>query len=215
MKCDKNDLLLYAVTDRSWLGNRTLTEQVEEALKGGATIIQLREKDLDDNAFLEEAKQIQNICRQYQAKLIINDNVFVAMKMNADGIHIGQKDMSMQDARAMIGEDKILGVSVQTVEQAMFAEQMGADYLGVGAVFSTTSKADADAVSYEMLQSICRAVNIPVVAIGGIGVHNISKLADSGIAGVAVISAIFAAPDIRLATAELKKLAEQVTDYGD
>ncbi len=215
MKCDKNDLLLYAVTDRSWLGNRTLIEQVEEALKGGATIIQLREKDLDDNAFLEEAKQIQKICRQYQAKLIINDNVLVAMKMNADGIHIGQKDMSMQDAKAMIGEDKILGVSVQTVEQAMYAEQMGADYLGVGAVFPTTSKSDADAVSYEMLQSICRAVNIPVVAIGGIGVHNISKLADSGIAGVAVISAIFAAPDIRLATAELKKLAEQVTDYGD
>lgn len=215
MKCDKNDLLLYAVTDRSWLGNRTLTEQVEEALKGGATIIQLREKDLDDNAFLEEAKQIQKICRQYQAKLIINDNVLVAMKMNADGIHIGQKDMSMQDAKAMIDEDKILGVSVQTVEQAMYAEQMGADYLGVGAVFPTTSKSDADAVSYEMLQSICRAVNIPVVAIGGIGVHNISKLADSGIAGVAVISAIFAAPDIRLATAELKKLAEQVTDYGD
>ena len=215
MKCDKNDLLLYAVTDRSWLGNRTLTEQVEEALKGGATIIQLREKDLDDNAFLEEAKQIQNICRQYQAKLIINDNVLVAMKMNADGIHIGQKDMSMQDAKAMIGEDKILGVSVQTVEQAMLAEQMGADYLGVGAVFPTTSKSDADAVSYEMLQSICRAVSIPVVAIGGIGVHNISKLADSGIAGVAVISAIFAATDIRQATAELKKLAEQVTDYGD
>ncbi len=215
MKCDKKDLLLYAVTDRSWLGNRTLTEQVEEALKGGATIIQLREKNLDDNAFLEEAKQIQKICKQYQAKLIINDNVLVATKMNADGIHIGQKDMSMQDAKAMIGEDKIVGVSVQTVEQARFAEQMGADYLGVGAVFPTTSKSDADAVSYEMLRSICHAVTIPVVAIGGIGLHNISKLADSGIAGVAVISAIFAAPDIRVATAELKKLAEQVTDYGD
>jgi len=215
MKCNKKDLLLYAVTDRSWLKNRTLAEQVEEALKGGATIIQLREKDLDDNAFLEEAKQIQKICKRYQAKLIINDNVSVAMKMNADGIHIGQKDMSMQDAKAMIGEDKILGVSVQTVEQAMFAEQMGADYLGVGAVFPTTSKSDADAVSYEMLQSICHAVNIPVVAIGGIGEHNILTLADSGIAGVAVISAIFAAPDIRQATAELKKLTEQVTDYGD
>ena len=210
MKCDKNDLLLYAVTDRSWLGNRTLTEQVEEALKGGATIIQLREKDLDDNAFLEEAKQIQNICRQYQAKLIINDNVLVAMKMNADGIHIGQKDMSMQDAKAMIGEDKILGVSVQTVEQAMLAEQMGADYLGVGAVFPTTSKSDADAVSYEMLQSICRAVSIPVVAIGGITLENISALKGTGINGIAVASGIFGAEDISAAASNFLKEAEKL-----
>ncbi len=215
MKCDKKELLLYAVTDRTWLKNRTLSELVEEALQGGATIIQLREKDMNDNDFLEEAEQIQKICRQYQAKLIINDNVSVAKQINADGVHIGQKDMSMQDAKAMLGKDKILGVSVQTVEQAVLAEQLGADYLGVGAVFPTISKSDADAVSYEMLKAICHAVKIPVVAIGGIGTHNILKLANSGISGVALISAIFAASDIRLATAKLKELAEQVTSYGE
>lgn len=215
MKCDKKELLLYAVTDRTWLKNRTLSELVEEALQGGATIIQLREKDMNDNDFLKEAEQIQKICRQYQAKLIINDNVSVAKQINADGVHIGQKDMSMQDAKAMLGKDKILGVSVQTVEQAVLAEQLGADYLGVGAVFPTISKSDADAVSYEMLKAICHAVKIPVVAIGGIGTHNILKLANSGISGVALISAIFAASDIRLATAKLKELAEQVTSYGE
>ncbi len=209
MKCDKKNLLLYAVTDRSWLGEQTLYQQVEETLKGGATFVQLREKKLDDTAFLSEAIEIQELCRKYNVPFVINDNVEVARKMNADGVHVGQSDMEAGDVRALIGEDKILGVSAQTVEQAVLAEQRGADYLGVGAVFYTGSKADADDVSRETLKAICEAVSIPVVAIGGIGRHNVLELGGSGICGVAVISAIFAAKDIRSATAELKALTER------
>ena len=209
MKCDKKDLLLYAVTDRSWLGEQTLYEQVEEALKGGATFVQLREKALDDDTFLAEAIEIQELCKKYNVPFVINDNVEIAIKMNADGVHVGQSDMEAGDVRALLGEDKILGVSAQTVEQAILAEQRGADYLGVGAVFHTGSKADADDVSHETLKAICEAVSIPVVAIGGIGKHNVLKLSGSGICGIAVISAIFAAEDITSATAELKALTEQ------
>ena len=168
MKCDKKDLLLYAVTDRTWLGEQTLYEQVEEALKGGATFVQLREKELDDDTFLAEAIEIQELCKRYKVPFVINDNVEIARKMNADGVHVGQSDMEAGDVRALLGEDKILGVSAQTVEQAILAEQRGADYLGVGAVFHTGSKADADDVSHETLKAICEAVSIPVVAIGGI-----------------------------------------------
>lgn len=210
MKCDKKDLVLYAVTDRTWLGNMTLYEQVEEALKGGATFVQLREKELDDVAFLKEAFEIKELCKQYNVPFVINDNVEIAVKVNADGIHIGQKDMEAGCVRSIIGEDKILGVSAQTVEQALLAEKMGADYLGVGAVFTTGSKADADDVSIDALKAICEAVNIPVVAIGGIGADNILELTGSGICGVAVISAIFAADDIQNAAKGLKKLAKQV-----
>ena len=210
MKCDKKDLILYAVTDRTWLGKMTLYEQVEEALKGGATFIQLREKELDEESFLKEAFEIKELCRTYNVPFVINDNVDIAVKANADGIHIGQKDMEAGYVRSVIGEDKILGVSAQTVEQAILAEKMGADYLGVGAVFSTGSKADADDVSIDALKAICEAVSIPVVAIGGIGVSNILELTGSGICGVAVISAIFAADNIGKATAELKKLTKQV-----
>ena len=209
MKCDKKDLLLYAVTDRSWLGDHTLYEQVEEALKGGATFIQLREKELDDETFLAEAIEIQKLCRQYNVPFVINDNVEIARKMNADGVHVGQSDMEAGNVRAILGKDKILGVSVQTVAQAVLAEQRGADYLGVGAVFHTGSKADAEDVSHKTLQNICAAVNIPVVAIGGIGKHNVLELKGSGIDGIAVISAIFAAEDIQKATAELKALTEE------
>jgi thiamine-phosphate pyrophosphorylase len=209
MKCDKKDLLLYAVTDRSWLGEQTLYEQVEEALKGGATFIQLREKELDDESFLAEAIEIQKLCRQYRVPFVINDNVEIARKINADGVHVGQSDMEAGDVRAILGEDKILGVSAQTVAQAVLAEQRGADYLGVGAVFQTGSKADADDVSHETLKAICEAVRIPVVAIGGIGKHNVLQLKGSGIDGIAVISAIFASKDIKKATAELKALAER------
>lgn len=209
MKCDKKDLLLYAVTDRSWLGDHTLYEQVEEALKGGATFIQLREKELDDETFLTEAIEIQKLCRQYNVPFVINDNVEIARKMNADGVHVGQSDMEAGNVRAILGKDKILGVSVQTVAQAVLAEQRGADYLGVGAVFHTGSKADAEDVSHKTLQNICAAVNIPVVAIGGIGKHNVLELKGSGIDGIAVISAIFAAEDIQKATAELKALTEE------
>jgi len=209
MRCDKKDLLLYAVTDRSWLGEQTLYEQVEKALKGGATFVQLREKELDDDAFLAEAIEIQALCKKYNVPFVINDNVEIARKMNADGVHVGQSDMEAGDVRALLGEDKILGVSAQTVEQAILAEQRGADYLGVGAVFHTGSKADADDVSRETLKAICEAVSIPVVAIGGIGKHNVPLLSGSGICGIAVISAIFAADDITSATAELKALTEQ------
>lgn len=203
MKFAKEDLLLYAVTDRSWLGEQTLYEQVEEAIKGGATFLQLREKELDDTAFLAEAIEIQQLCSKYHVPFVINDNVDIACRMNADGVHVGQHDMKATDVRKLLGDDKILGVSAQTVEQAVLAEQCGADYLGVGAVFPTGSKADADAVSIATLKEICDAVSIPVVAIGGIGKENVLELAGSGICGVAVISAIFAAKDIRKATSEL------------
>lgn len=210
MKCDKKSLLLYAVTDRSWLNGKTLYKQVEEAIKGGATIVQLREKNLDEENFLNEALEIQKLCRKYNILFVVNDNVEIARKINADGVHVGQSDMEAVNVRAMLGNDKILGVSVQTVEQALLAEKQGADYLGVGAVFPTGSKADADDVSYETLKAICEAVSIPVVAIGGISAGNVSALKDSGISGIAVISAIFAARDIESAAKRLKELAEKV-----
>ena len=210
MKFDKNDLLLYAVTDRSWVGEKTLYEQVEEALKGGATFVQLREKNIDDDTFLLEAIEIQKICKKYNVPFVINDNVEIARKMNADGVHVGQSDMEASDVRVLLGKDKILGVSAQTVEQAILAEQRGADYLGVGAVFPTGSKDDAEDVSYETLKAICEAVSIPVVAIGGISKNNVSVLTGSGICGIAVISAIFAQDDIKSATKELKNLTKQV-----
>ena len=210
MKCDKKDLILYAVTDRTWLGNKTLYEQVEEALKGGATFVQLREKELDNETFLKEAFKIKELCRMYNIPFVINDNVEIAKKIDADGVHVGQSDMKAENVRAILGKDKILGVSAQTVEQAILAEKMGADYLGVGAVFPTGSKADAEDVSYETLKAICEAVSIPVVAIGGISTSNVSKLENSGISGIAVISAIFAAEDIQSATNELKEMAEKV-----
>ncbi len=216
MKCDKKDLLLYAVTDRSWLNNQTLCEQVEEALRGGATFVQLREKSLDEESFLREAIEIKELCRRYRVPFVINDNVEIASRVDADGVHVGQSDMDAGDVRAILGADKILGVSAQTVEQAILAEQRGADYLGVGAVFHTGSKEDADDVSHETLRNICEAVSIPVVAIGGIGRHNVLELKGSGICGVAVISAIFAQKDICSATAELKKLTKQmVSDYTE
>ena len=213
MKCDKKTLLLYAVTDRTWLNNKTLSEQVEKSIKGGATIIQLREKNLEDEAFLKEALIIKELCKKYKVPFIINDNVDIAIKIDSDGVHIGQKDGNANYVRSVIGKDKILGVSVQTVEQAILAEKMGADYLGVGAVFTTCSKPDADDVKYETLKAICSAVNIPVVAIGGIDVDNVLNLKESGIFGIAVISAIFAKNDIEKAAKELKELVKQVVCY--
>lgn len=210
MNCDKNSLLLYAVTDRSWLNGRTLYEQVEDALKGGATFIQLREKKLDKEDFLKEAIEIQSLCRQYHVPFVINDDVEIALKIDADGVHVGQSDMEAGDVRAKLGPDKIIGVSAQTVEQAVLAEQRGADYLGVGAVFPTGSKDDADDVSHDTLQAICEAVHIPVIAIGGISKNNVLQLKGRGICGIAVISAIFAQPDIQAATEELKSLTEKM-----
>lgn len=212
MKSNKENLLLYAVTDRSWLNGSTLYEQVEQAIQGGATFIQLREKNLDDEAFLEEAIQIQGLCTKYNVPFVVNDNVEIARKMNADGVHVGQSDMEAGNVREILGNDKILGVSAQTVEQAILAEKNGADYLGVGAVFHTGSKDDADDVSHETLKAICEAVNIPVVAIGGISKNNVLELSGSGICGIAVISAIFAQKDIVSATAELKQLTQKMVN---
>ncbi|MCQ2514116.1 MAG: thiamine phosphate synthase [Ruminococcus sp.] len=212
MKSNKENLLLYAVTDRSWLNGATLYEQVEQAIQGGATFIQLREKNLDDEAFLEEAIQIQGLCTKYNVPFVVNDNVEIARKMNADGVHVGQSDMEAGNVREILGNDKILGVSAQTVEQAILAEKNGADYLGVGAVFHTGSKDDADDVSHETLKAICEAVNIPVVAIGGISKNNVLELSGSGICGIAVISAIFAQKDIVSATAELKQLTQKMVN---
>lgn len=206
LNCTKEDLLLYAVTDRSWLNGRTLFEQVEEALEGGATFIQLREKELDEEHFLEEALQLKALCKKYHVPFVINDNVEIAAAMDADGVHVGQSDMEAGDVRAKLGPDKILGVSAQTVEQAILAEKRGADYLGVGAVFPTGSKDDADDVSHEMLKAICEAVHIPVIAIGGISSANVLELKGTGICGIAVISAIFAQKDIKESTKNLKKL---------
>lgn len=210
MKFDKKDLLLYAVTDRSWLGRDTLANAVEKALKGGATFLQLREKELEYGKFLDEAKEMKALCRKYHVPFVIDDNVDIAMASDADGVHVGQGDMEAGHVRQLIGADKILGVSVQTVEQAVLAEKKGADYLGVGAVFHTDSKADADYVSFETLKKICEAVSIPVVAIGGINRENIMQLSGSGICGVAVISAIFAQPDIEKAASDLKELAAKM-----
>ena len=187
MKCAKENLLLYAVTDRHWLDGRTLKEVVLESLEGGVTMLQLREKHLDEAHFLEEAKELQALCRSRHVPFLINDNVEIALAMDADGVHVGQSDMAAGDVRKKLGDDKIIGVSAQTVEQALLAEKAGADYLGVGAVFPTSSKDDANEVSYETLKAICSAVSIPVVAIGGITQENVHQLAGSGICGAAVI----------------------------
>ena len=207
-RLDEKDLLLYAVTDRHWLNGRTLYEVVRESLDGGATFIQLREKELDNEHFLEEAKELKKLCAEYKVPFVINDNVDIAIQMDADGVHVGQSDMEAGDVRAKLGPDKIIGVSAQTVEQAILAEKRGADYLGVGAVFPTGSKDDADDVSHETLKAICDAVSIPVIAIGGITVDNTPELAGTGICGIAVISAIYAADDIPAATAKLKEVTK-------
>ncbi len=212
MRCDKKDLLLYAVTDRSWLGEESLYDQVEKALKGGATFIQLREKELDEKHLLEEARGIKGLCKKYRVPFVVNDNVEIALAADADGVHVGQSDMEAGDVRAKLGENKFIGVSAQTVEQALLAQEHGADYLGVGAVFPTGSKADADDVSYETLRAICDVVDIPVIAIGGISTDNVLELSGSGICGIAVISAIFAKEDIENAARELRKLVKEMVE---
>lgn len=209
MKLDKKDLLLYAVTDRHWLNGRTLYEIVKESLDGGATFIQLREKNLDQEHFLEEAKELKKLCAEYNVPFVINDNVDIALEIDADGVHVGQSDMEAGDVRTKLGPDKIIGVSAQTVEQAILAEKRGADYLGVGAVFPTGSKDDAVEVSHDTLRDICKAVNIPVIAIGGITVDNTPVLQGTGICGIAVISAIYAQENILDATKKLKDVTSK------
>ena len=212
INCSEKELLLYAVTDRHWLGEETLYDQVKKALDGGATFVQLREKNLDREVFLAEAKEIQKLCKDYGVPFVVNDEVSIAKDIDADGVHVGQSDMEAMDVRKILGPDKIIGVSAQTVEQAIIAEKHGADYLGVGAVFTTGSKDDADDVSHETLKAICEAVSIPVIAIGGITKDNVAELAGSGICGVAVISAIFGQKDIQKATEELKFSVENMLD---
>lgn len=203
MSADKESMLLYVVTDRTWLGGNSLACQVKDILKAGATFLQLREKNLSYDEYVAEAKEIKAISDRYHIPFVIDDNIDVAIAADADGVHVGQSDRGAAEARAMIGPGKILGVSAQTVEQALLAERQGADYLGVGAVFSTTTKNDADDVPFEILKAICQAVTIPVVAIGGINEENIMQLKGSGVDGVAVISAIFAKPDVSEATRSL------------
>lgn len=212
LRADKKDMLLYAVTDRAWLGKRQLWEQVEDAIRGGATFIQLREKELDNQRFLEEAIQIKKITDQYHIPFVINDDVDIAIACGADGVHVGQKDMEARSVREKLGNDKIIGVSVQTVEQAIAAEKNGADYLGVGAMFPTSTKEDAADVSFDTLKAICNAVSIPVVAIGGINAKNVMQLKGSGVDGIAVVSAIFAANNIMLATQELADITKRMIE---
>ena len=210
MKLAKNTMLLYAVTDRSWLGNRTLAEQVEDTLKGGATFIQLREKELDFDDFVKEARAIKTLTAAYKIPFVINDAVEVALAVDADGVHVGQDDMAAGELRKRIG-DKIIGVSADTVELALKAEADGADYIGVGAIYATATKTDAEVVPIETIAAICQAVTIPVVAIGGLNETNIHNLAGTGVDGVALVSAIFAKDDIVRATRELRSLSEAMT----
>ena len=210
MKSDKENLLLYAVTDRHWTGRETLRQQVEAALRGGVTFVQLREKNMEHDAFRKEALEIRDLCRACGVPFVLDDDVALAMEVDADGIHVGQSDMEAGDVRALIGPDRILGVSACTVEEAVRAEQRGADYLGVGAVFPTGSKDDARPVTHETLRKICEAVSIPVIAIGGITEQNVMELAGSGICGVAVISAIFGQPEIESATKRLKAAVSEM-----
>lgn len=201
-----NAMKVYAVTDSSWLkDDETLCEQIEKALKGGATFIQLREKEMDEESFINLGKQVKQLTDRYNVPLVINDNVKVAVEVGADGVHIGQGDMELVKAREILGDDKIIGVSVHNITEAVEACKNGADYLGVGAIFKTTSKDDARPVTGETLQEICKAVDIPVVAIGGINKDNIKELKGTGISGVAVISAIFAEEDIQAATETIKR----------
>ena len=214
--CSRESLLLYGVTDRYWLKDgETLTQAVKKAIRGGTTFIQLREKELDEEAFLNEARELKALCEEYKVPFVINDNVDIALAVDADGVHVGQNDMEAGDVRTKIGPDKILGVSAQTVEQALLAQERGADYLGVGAVFPTGSKDDADDVSLETLKAICEAVDIPVVAIGGINASNVKQLKGCGLDGIAVISAIFGQPDIEAAAANLKHHAAAMTASGE
>ena len=214
MRCMDELLRLYAVTDRAWTGRQTLSEQVEAALRGGVTLVQLREKAMERDAFREEALEIKALCHRYGVPLILNDDVALALEIGADGVHVGQSDMRADDVRARVGKGMIVGVTAKTVEQALAAQAAGADYLGSGAVFGTSTKADAKPMSLETLRSICAAVDIPVVAIGGVNRGNISRLAGTGVCGAAVVSGIFAAQDIERECRELRALAEEIVRKG-
>lgn len=214
MNFDKNSLRLYAVTDRAWVGRQTLCQQVEAALQGGVTCVQLREKHLDRDAFLAEARQICALCRRYGVPFIVNDDLDVALACGADGIHVGQDDMPAAEVRRRAGRRLIVGVSAHTPEEARLAEAAGADYLGAGAVFGSATKTDASLLTPAGLQAVCAAVHIPVVAIGGVNARNILQLQGSGAAGAAVVSGIFGAPDITAACRALRALADTMVQGG-
>lgn len=210
MKCDNHTMLLYAVTDRAWVGRQSLYEQVEAALRGGVTCVQLREKELNEEDFLKEAMALSALCRQYGVPFFINDNVEIALACHADGIHVGQEDMSAAQVRQRVGSGMMIGVSVHSVGEALEAVRNGADCLGVGAMFSTSTKTDVDVLTKETLRDICAAVDVPVVAIGGIGKSNIARLSGTGVDGVALVSAIFAAEDIESECRLLRRLSEEM-----
>ena len=212
MKCDKKTMLLYAVADRAWVGRQTLCEQVESALKGGVTCVQLREKDLDEASFLAQAKELSALCKRYGVPFFVNDNVEIAIRCGADGVHVGQEDMQASLVRQKVGDGMMIGVSVHCVQEALDAVRNGADCLGVGAVFSTSTKTDVDVLSKKTLRAICDAVDVPVVAIGGIGKSNIGQLAGTGIDGVALVSAIFSADDIESECRTLRRLSEEMVN---
>lgn len=212
MKINKENMLLYAVTDRAWLNGSTLENQVEQAVKSGITFLQLREKNMSDDDFLTEALKIKKVTDKYMIPFVINDNMNVALKSGADGVHIGQGDILAYEARRILGENKIIGVTAKTVEQAIQAEKDGADYLGVGAAFSTSTKLDATAITFKEIRDICEAVSIPVVAIGGITADNILQLKGTKINGVAVVSAIFSSCDIPSAVKDLLKKSKEVVE---
>ena len=206
------DYTLYLCTDRKIMTTDTIEESVELAIKGGVSVVQLREKELDGAAFRQEAEDIIKLCRKYQVPFIVNDNVELAKSIGADGVHIGQSDMELARARELLGQDAIIGVTAKTVEQAKAAEAGGADYLGSGAVFGSSTKLDAKPMDHALLQEICESVHIPVVAIGGITGENVMELAGRGMAGVAVVSGIFACPDIEAGTRKLRELVEQMVE---
>ena len=210
MKPIREQLLLYAITDRSWIGRKTLYEQIEDALKGGVTLVQLREKGLDQAEFLREALQVKDLCHRYGVPLIINDNVDVALASGADGVHVGMEDAPVAAIRAKAPAGFLIGATAKTVDQARAAEAAGADYLGVGAVFPSPTKENARRITPSDLRTICAAVSIPAVAIGGITRDKLPALTGCGMAGVAVISALFGAEDISAAAAELKAAAEDL-----
>jgi len=210
LKSDRNTFLLYAVTDPAFTGKKTLLQQIEEALSSGITLLQLREKHLDKDAFLKEALMVRELTSHYNIPLIINDDVDIALQCGADGVHVGQNDLSPALVRRLIGPDRILGVTAKTAEQAKRAWEDGADYLGSGAVFPSQTKREAISISFEQLSDICRSVPIPVTAIGGITCENVSSLKDTGIAGAAVVSGIFGQKDIPQAVRSLKEQLKKV-----
>lgn len=215
MKFNKEMLILYGITDRSFAKEKSLYEQIEDALKGGVTMLQLREKNLNPEDFLKEAKEVKKLCEKFGVPLIINDNLDVALKSGADGVHVGSEDLPVSEIRKIVPENFIIGATAKTVEQAKKAEESGADYIGVGAVFPSPTKKNAIRITVEQLNEICTSVSVPAVAIGGIGIHNLDELKNGKMKGVALVSAIFSAEDIVKTTALLKEKVRNIILKGE